>query len=234
VIDIFSFDHDVNRFVNIGPGTVDEEALLIVSDPGFGITKAGWGLGGPPPPPTTCTSSCNDGNRCTADGCAGGVCVSTRLTSLPMPATMCEGCLLGFELDKKTKVECCADIAPASGGGNVACCNGSSKFSCVGNGFPSGTPAQNIIRQCVFEHEDAHFPHGNCPDSCDTSDLKFNAGTTQAMGECQAALLEVVCLQVADCPGTGDAKATCEAAVLVGIASARNYGNGFPGCNLPL
>jgi hypothetical protein len=53
VIDIFQFDHDVNRFVNIGPGTVDEEGLLIVSDPGFGITKAGWGGCGQPQPPVT-------------------------------------------------------------------------------------------------------------------------------------------------------------------------------------
>ena len=61
VIDIFQFDHSLNRFVNIGPGTVDEEGLIIVSDPGFGITKAGWGGGGPPPVPPTCTGkACKD------------------------------------------------------------------------------------------------------------------------------------------------------------------------------
>jgi len=71
VIDIFQFDHDLNRFVNIGPGTVDEDGLVIASDAGFGITKAGWGGGGPPPPPRTCTCSCDDGNQCTVGICSG-------------------------------------------------------------------------------------------------------------------------------------------------------------------
>jgi hypothetical protein len=31
---------------------------VIVSDPGFGITKAGWGHGGAPPPPPKCLISC--------------------------------------------------------------------------------------------------------------------------------------------------------------------------------
>ena len=53
VIDIFQFDHSLNEFINIGKGTTSEDGLVIVSDPGFGITRAGWGGGGPPPPPTT-------------------------------------------------------------------------------------------------------------------------------------------------------------------------------------
>jgi hypothetical protein len=71
VIDIFQFDHDLNRFVNIGPGTVDEQGLIIASDPGFGITKAGWGGCGQPTPPNTCACNCNDNNQCTQDICSG-------------------------------------------------------------------------------------------------------------------------------------------------------------------
>jgi len=40
-VPLFSFDHDLGDFVPIGPGTVTEDGLLIVSDPGFGIVKAG-------------------------------------------------------------------------------------------------------------------------------------------------------------------------------------------------
>ena len=40
-ITLFSFDHDVGEFVLVGPGTVTEDGVAIVSDPGFGITKAG-------------------------------------------------------------------------------------------------------------------------------------------------------------------------------------------------
>ncbi len=53
IIAMFQFDHDLNMFVNFGKGTVSQDGLTITSDPGFGITAAGWGGGGPPPPPTT-------------------------------------------------------------------------------------------------------------------------------------------------------------------------------------
>jgi hypothetical protein len=56
VIDIFQFDHTLNQFINVGKGTVSEDGSVITSDPGFGITAAGWGGGGPPPPPTTMAS----------------------------------------------------------------------------------------------------------------------------------------------------------------------------------
>jgi hypothetical protein len=51
-MEIFQFDHDVEEFVSVGPGTVSADGSTITSDPGFGITKAGWGGGAPPPPPT--------------------------------------------------------------------------------------------------------------------------------------------------------------------------------------
>lgn len=90
VIDIFQFDHDINRFVNVGPGTTDEEGFLIVSDPGYGITKSGWGGCGQPQPPTTCTCSCNDSNTCTADSCSGQPncsCTNTFMPDMPLPAS---------------------------------------------------------------------------------------------------------------------------------------------------
>ncbi len=77
VIDIFQFDHDLNQFISVGKGTVSEDGSVVTSDPGFGITAAGWGGGGPPPPPRTCASSCDDGDPCTTDKCENGSCVHT-------------------------------------------------------------------------------------------------------------------------------------------------------------
>lgn len=54
VTDMFSFDHDLGMFVSIGTGTVSADGSVVVSDPGGGIRKAGWGYAQPPaPPPTT-------------------------------------------------------------------------------------------------------------------------------------------------------------------------------------
>ncbi|HEX9669969.1 MAG TPA: MopE-related protein [Thermoanaerobaculia bacterium] len=49
--EIFQFDHDINDFVTVGTGTVSEDGAVVVSDPGYGITQAGWGGFRPPPPP---------------------------------------------------------------------------------------------------------------------------------------------------------------------------------------
>jgi len=48
VIDIFQFDHTLNEFISVGKGTVSDDGFLIASDPGFGVTRAGWG-GAPQP-----------------------------------------------------------------------------------------------------------------------------------------------------------------------------------------
>lgn len=38
---LFSFNHDIEQLVNIGPGTVSEDGSVVVSDPRFGITQSG-------------------------------------------------------------------------------------------------------------------------------------------------------------------------------------------------
>ncbi|MCB1034456.1 MAG: Ig-like domain-containing protein, partial [Acidobacteria bacterium] len=47
VTEMFSFDHDLGAFVSIGTGTVSSDGTVIASDPGFGITKAGWHCAAP-------------------------------------------------------------------------------------------------------------------------------------------------------------------------------------------
>lgn len=42
VEEMYSFDHDLGQFVSIGTGTVSADGLVVRSDPGFGVVKAGW------------------------------------------------------------------------------------------------------------------------------------------------------------------------------------------------
>ena len=66
-VDLFSFDHDIGEFLTVGTATVTPDGLLLRSNPGTGITKAGWAGGVPPPPPLSDT--CHPG-ACT--NCVGG------------------------------------------------------------------------------------------------------------------------------------------------------------------
>jgi hypothetical protein len=100
VTEMYSFDHDIGSFVAIGTGTVSDDGLVIRTNTGVGVMKAGWHCGGNPSPTgtaancaecqkcegTTCvadnSASCDDGKFCTsgdgkspgADKCDGGSC----------------------------------------------------------------------------------------------------------------------------------------------------------------
>src|SRR5262249_61907223 len=60
-LDILSFDHTTGRLVIDGTGTVSADGLTVTSDPGAGVTMAGWhrvtppgrtrSSAGPPPRP---------------------------------------------------------------------------------------------------------------------------------------------------------------------------------------
>ncbi len=69
IIDIFQFDHDLEFFTNVGTGTVVPDGSVIISDPGFGVTKSGWGGCGQPPPPPTCAASCGECQKCENGSC---------------------------------------------------------------------------------------------------------------------------------------------------------------------
>ncbi len=64
VTDVFQFDHALNQFISVGKGTVAEDGSVICTDPGFGITAAGWGGAAPNPNPPTCGSGCEPCGRC--------------------------------------------------------------------------------------------------------------------------------------------------------------------------
>jgi hypothetical protein len=61
---IFQWDHDLATFVAMGRATVSEDAALLVTDAGSGISKAGWG--GPPNPPPD-PPKCSTPNRVCQD-----------------------------------------------------------------------------------------------------------------------------------------------------------------------
>jgi hypothetical protein len=46
VTEMYSFDHDLATFVSVGTATVSDDGTVIKSDPGVGVTKAGWMCGG--------------------------------------------------------------------------------------------------------------------------------------------------------------------------------------------
>jgi len=56
LLEMFGFDHDLGAFVSLGTATVTADGSEVCSDPGFGVTKSGWGHFSPPPPP--CTPVC--------------------------------------------------------------------------------------------------------------------------------------------------------------------------------
>ena len=64
VSEMYQYDHDLEQFVSAGTAHVSADGSVIVSDPGFGITKAGWGHGPNTPAPPNCTQSCKPSNNC--------------------------------------------------------------------------------------------------------------------------------------------------------------------------
>jgi len=56
-----NFDHDTNEFEIVATGTVSEDGSTIVSDPGSGLAKAGWGCNCPPYSVTEdCEENCDE------------------------------------------------------------------------------------------------------------------------------------------------------------------------------
>lgn len=68
VTEMYSFDHDLMRFVSIGPGTVTEDGSSIVSNVGAGVVKAGWHCGGDPAGSGT-THDCGFCRECIENSC---------------------------------------------------------------------------------------------------------------------------------------------------------------------
>ena len=86
VAEIFQYDHNLEQFVSSGTGHVSADGSVIVSDPGFGITKAGWGHGGGTNSPFGCVQSCTSTDPCITATLSPSRCLC-RTT--PNPGTAC-------------------------------------------------------------------------------------------------------------------------------------------------
>ena len=67
--EMFSFDHDLGRFVAIGHGTVSVDGTVIASNPGVGVLEAGWHCGADPEDGAGSTHKCNPCEECEGDTC---------------------------------------------------------------------------------------------------------------------------------------------------------------------
>ena len=76
---IYHWDHDIGQYVAMGQATVTDDGAQLITDPGSGITKAGWhGPPIPPPCPDQATAKkCDDcfvGVITTSNGCPTSKC----------------------------------------------------------------------------------------------------------------------------------------------------------------
>lgn len=78
VQEFYQYDHDLEQFVSVGTLRVSPDGSVMNSDPGFGITKAGWATPGSHPPPGSCGNSCDDNNVCTTDSQNSQTCACTH------------------------------------------------------------------------------------------------------------------------------------------------------------
>lgn len=209
---MYSFDHDLGVFVSIGTGTVSDDGMVIKSDPGVGVVKAGWHCGGNPAP----TGSANNCPLCKK--CDNNRCVTDDSNK---PPEKCASCRNGAPVPPQTDAQCCATVSFA--GGFVVCCN-TGKLACAGSSFNNSTTGNSILSRCVVLHEAEHYKHVDCPtgaDECNTTRPPFKAGQDPGQGECDASKVEVTCLQGSNCGGD----ATCQATIDGRVTQMKQYGN---------
>jgi hypothetical protein len=155
VTEMYSFDHDISSFVAIGTGTVSDDGLVIRSNPGVGVLKAGWHCGGDPAARGT-VADCPPCNWCQA--AAPGPGGSDQCVFDPaQDGQQCNG-----------KYNSC--IVP--GTGTCAQDQNSTDGVCVGGApLPDGTPCNSAGSTTATCQQGVCVGNGTqCPVSCDDSD----------------------------------------------------------------
>jgi len=84
VTEMYSFDHDIGSFVAIGTGTVSDDGLVVTSNAGVGVLKAGWHCCGNPAPGGTA------GDCPVCQACVGNACITD-----PLQTTCMDACIQG-------------------------------------------------------------------------------------------------------------------------------------------
>ncbi len=151
VTEMYSFDHDIGSFVAIGTGTVSDDGLVIRSNQGVGVLKAGWHCGGNPNQPGTVATcpvcSFCQGTTCTPQGngtpCGnGGTCQFTGRTTAPVCV-----CLAGQVFNTTTGT--CVNSGPCPAGYSIVngqCCQGA---TCMPPQCPAGLVFDPATGTCV-------------------------------------------------------------------------------------
>ncbi len=129
ITEMYSYDHDLASFVSIGSGRVSLDGSIIGSEPGTGVTKAGWHCGGNPQTSAT-VANCPVCQSCGPDGCVADnshapadqspgdcrvpVCLNGAVSSVPEDSDAPTGmaCCNGRPYDPS--IECCGGSAGAS------------------------------------------------------------------------------------------------------------------------
>jgi hypothetical protein len=146
VTEMYSFDHDLGRFLSIGLATVSDDGTVVTSNPGSGVRKAGWHCGGNPSQSGT-THQCNDCHEC-----IGNRCVARDGGLLPDPTSGdCNRplCFQGFKVNAvsfsdvpaPTPGDCKTEVCKANAGG-------------------SGAPISGFVGQVTDDTDTA--PDGGC------------------------------------------------------------------------
>jgi hypothetical protein len=149
VTEMYSFDHDIGSFVAIGTGSVSDDGLVIRSNQGVGVLKAGWHCGGNPNQPGTVATcplcSFCQGTTCTPQGngtpCGnGGTCHFTGQNTAPT-CNCSNGALLNA-----AAAACPGPCPPGTSVIAGQCCQGT---NCNPPPCPTGTVYDPITGTCV-------------------------------------------------------------------------------------
>lgn len=119
--EVFSFDHDLENWVSVGPGRVSADGAVVVSDPGFGIMKSGWGYRPPPPPPKKCVDACGPCKTCVLSFCVPNPLARGTPCSLTDPCEVNGRCTL-FGTCSGDKKEITSVDAKGDGKSEIAKC----------------------------------------------------------------------------------------------------------------
>jgi len=69
IVEIYSFDHDLARFITVATGIVDESGAFVESEASSGIIEGGWHCCGKDPPPPGVCCDCSECKECSKIGC---------------------------------------------------------------------------------------------------------------------------------------------------------------------
>jgi hypothetical protein len=107
---IYHWDHDIGQYVAMGQATVTDDGAQLITDPGSGITKAGW-HGPPTPPPCVDTGTKAPCSECAKLGSVAGAVGCPSITVCIRDTTK-NGKKCGGDACKQCDGTTCSDKLP--------------------------------------------------------------------------------------------------------------------------